>query len=236
MNELRSHSNPQLRGFRLPGNIQQCTLYYRFMRRSCRIVTSLLWGQRVFNRHYEPATGGVVYVSNHQSFLDPILITNALCRPGNYMARETLFRKPWFRALIESVNTFPVRRGRADIGALKEAMRRLRDNRTVVVFPEGTRTYDGRIGAFLPGVALLCQRAAQWTVPVVIDGAFEAWPRTQLLPNLGRIFIRYGPGIHRDQARKHSPKEFVEHVRQELITMQTDLRRRLGRKELKYDE
>ena len=194
-----------------------------------------MWRQRTFNRHYEPATGGVVYISNHQSFLDPMLVTDTLLRPGNYMARETLFRKPWFRALIESVNTFRVRRGNADIGAMKEAIRRLRNNRTIVIFPEGTRTYDGRIGTFLPGVALLSQRAAQWTVPVLIDGAFEAWPRTQRLPNFSQIYIQYGPAIHRDQARKFKPKEFVEHVRQKMITMQTDLRRRIGRKEFKYD-
>ncbi len=205
------------------------------MRRGCQIVCSVLWQQRVFNRHYEPASGGVVYISNHQSFLDPILVTNTLRRPGNYMARETLFKNPYFRHLIESVNTFPIHRGRADMGAIKEAMRRLKQNRTIVIFPEGTRTRDGRIGEFLPGMAVLSQRAAQWTVPVLIDGAFEVWPRTQLLPSPGQIFVRYGRPIHRDQARKYSPREFAEHVRRELIAMQTDLRRRMGRKELKYD-
>jgi 1-acyl-sn-glycerol-3-phosphate acyltransferase len=116
---------------------------------------------------------------------------------------------------------------------MKEAMRRLKDGGQVVVFAEGTRTIDGTIGPLLPGVAMLAQRAAQWTVPVVIDGAFECWPRTQALPSPGSIAVQYGQAISREQAGAMKAEELMAMVRGRMIEMQTALRRRVGRPALK---
>jgi 1-acyl-sn-glycerol-3-phosphate acyltransferase len=204
------------------------------MRRFFQVTISLGWKARIYNRQFEPTRGGAVYICNHQSFLDPILMSYALRRPMSYMARDTLFHIPLFKQVITALNAFPVRRGTADTGALKEAMRRLKAGGQLVVFAEGTRTLDGRIGPFLPGVALLAQRSAEWTVPVVIDGAYEAWPRTQKLPSPGSIVVRYAPPIHRDEARKMDAETFINHVRNVLIEMQADVRRRAGRPALKY--
>jgi len=203
--------------------------WYRLMRRLFQVTMCAAWKVRVFDREHEPTRGGAVYICNHQSFLDPMLMSFALRRPMNYMARESLFRLAGFRELIRSLNAFPVRRGTADLTAMKEAMRRLRDGEQVVVFAEGTRTRDARIGPLLPGVAVLSQRAAEWTVPVVIDGAFEAWPRTQALPGPGEIVVQYAPPIPRAEARRLRAKEFVRTVREQLVEIQTDLRRRVGR-------
>jgi len=236
MTRLASYPNPLLSGWRLSGGaVQQPNLWYRFMRRVFQVTMVALWKIRVFNRHFEPPCGGAVYISNHQSFLDPMLSSLALRRPMNYMARDTLFRFPIFKQGIESLNAFPVRRGTADLTALKEAMRRLKAGGQVVVFAEGTRTSDGRIGPMLPGVAMLAQRAAAWTVPVLIDGAFEAWPRTAALPLPGSVVVQYGQPISQEQARAMSAEELVESVRRRLIEIQTDVRRRVGRPALRYD-
>lgn len=236
MTALRSFPNPSLRGWRFAGTAPSASLHYRMMRRFFQVTVSSLLKVRVFNRHHEPASGGVVYICNHQSFMDPMLMGFALRRPVNFMARDTLFHVPIFKQAIASVNAFPVRRGTADTGALKEAMRRLKSGGTVVVFAEGTRTEDGRMGEFLPGVALLSQRAADWTVPVVIEGAFDAWPRWQLLPSPGSVVVQYAPPISQADARKMGTAEFVNDVRRQMIEMQQDIRRRTGRSELHYDD
>ena len=90
-------------------------------------------------------------------------------------------------------------------------------------------------GEFLPGVAMLSQRAAAWTVPVLIDGAFEAWPRWQPLPSPGSVVVQYAPPIAQAEARNASPAEFVAAVRGQLIEIQRDVRRRTGRTELLYE-
>jgi len=231
---LTSYPNPLLRSWRLVGGVHKPNLFYRGVRRLLQVTFSAFWKIRVFDRRHEPTAGGVAYVCNHQSFLDPMVMSLALRRPMNYMARDNLFHPP-LKWIVEALNAFPVRRGTADISAIKEAMRRIKAGGQVVVFAEGTRTPDGRIGRMLPGVAMLAQRAADWTVPVLIDGAYEAWPRTQWLPGPGRIVVRYAPPIPRAQAEPLAPQELVDHIRSVLIDLQADTRRRLGRPALPYD-
>ena len=232
----RSHPNPLLRRIRLPDTIESATAFYCTMRWGLRLLMPIVWKTRVFGRHNEPAEGGVVYISNHQSFLDPMLIGFGLARPANYMARSTLFDIPGLSQLMKMVNAFPVNRGTADTGALKEAMRRIKRGGQVLIFAEGTRTRDGKVAPFLPGVSLLVRRAADWVVPVLIDGAFEAWPRTRGFPGLGNIVVSFGEPIPREEAREFKGAAIVEHVRQIIIQMQTEVRRRAGRPELRYDE
>ncbi|HAU38094.1 MAG TPA: hypothetical protein DCX07_10320 [Phycisphaerales bacterium] len=235
MRAKTSHPNPALRGRWFHAGESRPNVLYRLMRRVFQVFVTAFWKVRVFQRFHEPAQGGAVYICNHQSFMDPILMSFALRRPMSYMARDSLFRFPLFGRVIQALNAFPVRRGTADTGALKEAMRRLKGGGQVVVFAEGTRTRDGRIGPMLPGVAMLAQRAAEWTVPVLIDGAFEAWPRTQALPSPGSIVVRYAPPLSREQTRAMTPEQLMDTVRKTLIEMQADVRRQIGRPALRYD-
>jgi len=201
---LTTRPNPELTGrWWMPDGVESANLPYRIMRRVLHVAMALPWGPRVYNRCYEPTRGGAVYICNHQSFLDPMLMSYSLRRPMSFMARDSLFKVPGFSQLISKFNAFPVKRGSADTGAMKEAMRRIKAGGQMVVFAEGTRTLDGRIGPFLPGVALLAQRAAEWTVPVVIDGAFEVWPRTQRLPSPGHIVVQYSDGNCREAVMEY---------------------------------
>jgi 1-acyl-sn-glycerol-3-phosphate acyltransferase len=229
---LSTATSPQLDAWTMPNGVQQPGLYYRMMRLGCQAVAAAMFNVRMHGRQREPASGGVVLVSNHQSFLDPMLITLGLQRPGNYMARDSLFRQPAFSKLIQSVNAFPIRRGSADTAALKEAMRRLKKDAMVCLFPEGTRTRDGRIGRFLPGVSVLSQRAAEWTWPVVIDGAFEAWPRDRALPRPAPIRMLYGEPIHRDEAKAHSGEDFAALLHDRMVEMHRQLREHYHQPEL----
>jgi len=227
-----SYPNPALRN--LPPGVQRPNVWYRLMRRFLQVTFSGIWKVRVFNRHYEPASGGALYICNHQSFLDPVLMSLGLRRPMNYAARDSLFRFPVFRGLIRSLNAFPVRRASADLSFVKEAMRRLKAGGQVVMFAEGTRTVDGRVGRLLQGMSLLAQRSADWVVPVVIDGAFEAWPRWQLLPSPGQIVVQYAKPLSRAETRRLSQDQLLQRVRQDIIDMQAEVRRRLGRPPLAY--
>ncbi len=227
-----SYPNPALRT--LGQDIQRSSLRYWVMRCFLQVTFSGTWKVRAFNRHYEPASGGALYICNHQSFLDPILISLGLRRPLNYAARDSLFRFPPFGRLIGSFNAFPVRREKADLTFIKEAIRRLKSGGQVAMFAEGTRTTDGRVGPLLQGVSLLAQRTADWTVPVVIDGAFEAWPRQQPLPGPGQIVVQYGKPLSRAEARRLSQEQLLERIRQDIIDMQAEVRQRLGRPKIDY--
>jgi len=179
---------------------------------------------RAFHRERVPRTGGLLVVCNHQSFLDPVLAALPISRPFNPMARDTLFRNPLFSRLIRSLYAFPVKRSAADLTAIKEAIRRLRDGRIVLVFPEGTRTRDGSIGPLHSGMVVIAQRAKVPILPMVIDGAFEAWPRKQLLPSLYPIRVIYGQPIPFEEIADAEPEALAARLHDDMVALQQEVR------------
>lgn len=173
---------------------------------STRLLCVLLFRMRAWGVEHVPRRGGVVVASNHQSFLDPPLVGVAVARPLHYLARRSLF-VPGFGRLLRALNAFPVERGEADLRAIRQAIRLVRDGAALALFPEGTRTADGQVHAFKPGFALVAARGGVPIVPVAVHGAFEAWPRTRLLPVPGRcVSVAYGepmppPETHKDACR-----------------------------------
>ena len=180
---------------------------------------------RAYHRGRVPARGGLLVVSNHQSYLDPIVAALPICRPFNPMARDTLFRAPLFSWLIRSLYAFPVKRARADLGAIREAIRRLRQGRIVLVFPEGTRTRDGSIARLHAGMIVIAQRAGVPVLPMVIDGAYESWPRGRLLPTLRSLRVIYGEPISAERVKASAPNALAERLHTEMCRLQAEVRR-----------
>lgn len=193
--------------------------FYRFCQFGCRGIVTLLFNLRVYNKHHVPAEGPALLVSNHQSFLDPVLLGVGLSRELTYMARDTLFTHPHFSKLIESLNAFPVKRGHADISAIKETLRRLKQGACVTLFPEGTRTSDGSVGQFHAGVIMLAKKAHVPVVPAAIDGAFEAWPRTSPLPRHRHVRVSFAPAIPADRVSDMPADDLVYLLRTQIVDL-----------------
>ncbi len=209
-------------------------LWYRMWQYVAQVIFSALLGIRVFGRENVPKTGPALLLSNHQSFLDPVLCGVGLPRELDYIARNSLFRNRWFAWYIRSLNAFPIQRDQADLAAVRTIIKRLRSGRAVVLFPEATRTRDGRIRPIKGGFDLIVRKANAPAIPVIIDGAFESWPRTQLLPSLGRITVSYGKPITPQQANTLRREELVELLNRRLREMQTRVRRRTGKATYNY--
>ncbi|HVP11053.1 MAG TPA: lysophospholipid acyltransferase family protein [Phycisphaerae bacterium] len=205
--------------------------YYRVLRYLAQMLYVVYFRGRVFGLRNVPQTGGVMLACNHQSFFDPVSSTLALYREGNYMARDTLFINPLFKLLIESLNAFPVKRGAGDVGAVKEIMRRLKGGRVVVVFPEATRTRDGSLGTINVNSMAIAKKAGAAVVPTVIDGAFEAWPRTQLLPRRGLMYVTYAETITPEQVQEWPAERIAETVTKRLKSS-LEVSRRMRRQAL----
>ena len=188
-----------------------------------QFVFLLAFRVRVFGQRNVPRTGGVLLVSNHQSYLDPVLLGLGVGRPVSYMARRSLFRNRPFGWLISALNAFPVTRGGRDIGALRAAVNRLKAGGCLVVFAEGTRTTDGTIGKLMPGLLTIAGRAEAPIVPVMIEGAFRAWPRGGL-PGLHPIAVRHGRPIDAEACRRMGREEFIARLRAEMLSLQSALR------------
>jgi 1-acyl-sn-glycerol-3-phosphate acyltransferase len=158
-----------------------------------RAAAAPTWQVRPRGGGNVPRSGGVLLAANHQSYLDPLLVAACLEREMHFMARRSLFQVPAFGRLIAACNAFPIDRDTGDVKGVKTAIERLRAGGVLLVFPEGTRTRDGRIGPMRAGIRLLAERAAVPVVPVLIDGAHRVWPKGRAWPGLrGRVDIVFG--------------------------------------------
>jgi 1-acyl-sn-glycerol-3-phosphate acyltransferase len=187
-------------------------IWYRVLQVLARVFCTVFFQIRVSGRRHVPLEGGALLVSNHQSYLDPVLVGVGLWRRLNYLARESLFYFPGFGWLIRSLGAIAIDRDGLGLKGVKETLRRLRRGEAVVLFPEATRTRDGGIGPLRPGFYALVARARVPLVPVRIDGAYQAWPRTAPLPRMGRIRVSYGPPLPAEQIARLDEAEVVRWV------------------------
>jgi 1-acyl-sn-glycerol-3-phosphate acyltransferase len=202
--------------------------WYWFARLLCQIFCTLLFRLRTYGKNHIPKRGPFILACNHQSFLDPVFVGVGLRRHLVFMARDTLFRSRFFGGLIHSVNAIPIGRDRADVAAMKKILSRLKEGRGVCLFPEGTRTDDGRIASFKAGFGLLCRRAKAPVLPVLIDGAFECWPRRQKLFSSGEVNVVIGRPLPLEQIEDITNQELADHLTQTLRQMQTSFRTKRG--------
>lgn len=161
-------------------------MIYYLSRAMIRLLAALSLRVEVQGREHVPDSGRVLICANHISNYDPPLLGSSLTRSAYYLAKDELFH-PWpMGAYMRSVHCIPVARGRADRGALEQALTYLRNDEALVVFPEGTRSRTGELGEFQRGAAFLARRTGAPIVPVGIQGPY-GWRR--------RVVIRFGPSF-----------------------------------------
>ncbi len=199
--------------------------FYRFCRRLVWAPTKMLTGVQ-FCRVPDIGRrrGGLLVAANHQSFLDPVLVGMALEEPICYLARSSLFGPPGFGRLIRALGGHPIARGAVDSRGIRTVLRLLGEGRAVLLFPEGTRTHDGTLGRFKPGVAALAARCEVPILPVAIEGAFDCWPRTRALPRPARVGVMFGRPV---RAEDRPAEDVARWLRDEIGQMQALLRERL---------
>jgi len=191
-------------------------LFYDFLRLLCRIAAVVLFRIRCRGRHHMPPEGPVLVCSNHQSFLDPVFIGMVFQRRLNYLARKSLFRFSLFRELIEMLDAIPLEREGLGMAGLKESLRRLRQGEMVLIFPEGTRTPDGTVWPMKPGFCVLARRTNACLLPVAIDGAYDAWPRTARFPRPRAIRVCVGEPIGSDFVRHVDERQLVDELERRI--------------------
>jgi 1-acyl-sn-glycerol-3-phosphate acyltransferase len=139
-----------------------------------------------------PMTGPVILAANHASFLDPPLIGGGFNRTVNYLARNTLFNAPIVGTLLRSWKVVPVDRDGGGGAGLKAILNRLLDGGVILLFPEGTRTFDGQLRPAKSGVGLTVIKSGAPVVPVRVFGTFEAYGRHMKVPRPRRLAVKYG--------------------------------------------
>ncbi len=143
--------------------------------------------------------GPYIFVANHSSHLDAPLILAALPLRLRLQLRvaaaaDYFFTKPWLAALVTVLlNAFPMtRKGAGCGGSLAPSIQLLRRGRSLLLFPEGTRSRDGRLQPFKSGVARLALAEKVGIIPIWIEGAHAAFPKGAKLPRRHPVTVRFG--------------------------------------------
>jgi 1-acyl-sn-glycerol-3-phosphate acyltransferase len=184
-----------------------------------RALYAVYFRWRAFNAGRVPPTGAVILASNHASFIDPPLVGAALRRPINYLARESLFRFPGIGALLRSWNSVPVDRDGGGAAGLKGILDRLLAGGGIILFPEGTRTRDGRLQPARSGIGLVVIKSDAPVVPVRVFGTFEAFGRNRRFPRPRRIAVKFGQPMRFEKLRaeaKDCSKTRLKEIYQEI--------------------
>jgi len=175
-------------------------------------LARLIYRPRIEGRKNFPRKGAVIIASNHLSFIDSFVIPMASPRPVRFLAKSSYFDgkgiKGWFsREFFYAVGAFPVQRGagQAALDALEQQKRMLAAGWSTALYPEGTRSLDGRLYKGRTGIAFLALQSGAPVIPVGLVGTNEIMPVGAKFPRLRpRVTVRFGEPL--DLAH-HGPAE-----------------------------
>ena len=139
-----------------------------------------------------PKSGPVLLVSNHASYIDPFLDGGMISRPIHFMARSDLWNVKFLAWWIPKVHGIPIRRAGFDRKALQVTLDYLKNGEIILVYPEGTRSIDGKLKPGMAGVGLIAYQAKVPVIPIYISGSFAAFPRKNKFPKPKKIKVYFG--------------------------------------------
>jgi len=215
---------------RHPGSSFAHLLFYELCRKAARLALAIFYRIKPVGLHRVPATGPLLIVANHQSFLDPPIVSAFLThRHTDFIARAGLFKFRPFAWLIGSLNSIPIAEAGGDTAAMKEALKRLGEGKAVLIFPEGSRSPDGAMRDFKRGIAVLVKRARCPVLPAAVEGVHDAWPRGRKFPCLlgRRIALCYAEPIPHAELMDAGADAALERLQAEIESMRLILRANL---------
>jgi len=140
-----------------------------------------LYRFEVIGTEHFPKDGGILLCSNHINALDPPVVGILAPRPVHFMAKAELFNVPLLKGILPGVNAFPVKRGLSDRDALRTAIKLLKSGEVVGLFPEGTRSKDGKLGKGFSGAGFFALRGEANVVPCAIIGPYKPFKKLKVV-------------------------------------------------------
>jgi 1-acyl-sn-glycerol-3-phosphate acyltransferase len=159
---------------------------YWICRLAVTVILKLFFRLKVEGLENIPQKTNFIIVANHASFLDPFVIAAAIPKKIYWLALKDIYNSSWLRWFMNMTKALPTG------SASEKAIYLLTGNKNIGLFPEGTRTFDGKLREFKRGVALLAIKTGRPILPCAILGTYEAFPRTAKFPRFLPIKIKIG--------------------------------------------
>ena len=159
-------------------------------------LVKVLWRPWVEGLENVPKEGPVILAPNHLSFMDSLFMPLLVPRRVVFLGKSDYFDKWYVRWFFKGVNVIPVRRegGEAGEAALNAGVEQLSKGMAVAIYPEGTRSPDGKLYRGKTGVARMAARVGCPVVPIGIIGSYDVQPHNKKLPRVRgvRVGVRFG--------------------------------------------
>lgn len=193
-------------------------MIYGLLKNSLKFFFGLFFRMRILGKENVPFSGPVILAANHMSNWDPPILATYLDRPVSYMAKQELFEVPVLGRAIASCHAFPIKRGAADRAAIKMAIKILKLGNCVGVFPEGTRSQDGKLHKPAAGVALIAALSSVPVVPVALIGTNEIFSHHRAF---SRVTVVYGKPMFfsGERSDRNALQEFSQKIMDEIDRM-----------------
>ncbi len=185
-----------------------------------RVLSETFFRLHVIGLENVPRHGPGLVCSNHCSYLDPMLATFAIPRKVYSLSRKEIYQQPLLRPFIHRLGGVRIdRESLADKGALQTLLAIMDHGDLCMIYPEGTRSFDGRLQNPHNGAAFLAVKSGAPVIPMAVIGSYECWPRQRKLPRMGRITVRIGqPAIYHLAPERQSHKDDLTAISLDIMS------------------
>lgn len=185
-----------------------------------------LLGEVIFGTYYRvkrvglksfPREGPLILVSNHISYIDPLLIGLTFPRQIAWMMLESIYRRPVINYICRRTSVIPVKRDARDLQAVRQAIGVVEKGQVLGLFPEGRMSRDGRLQSFLGhGAALISLKTGAPVLPTAIEGSSNSFPPEGRFPRPAKIVVKYGSLLSFSKRKGKLDREMVTEATERL--------------------
>lgn len=197
----------------------------RIWAKMCMAIGGISW--EVTGIEHIPKDQTVVFCANHASQVDILALYCALPVSIRFLAKKELFSVPFFGLVMKIAGHIPIDRsgGKAAIKSLIDAAEKIKSGASVVIFPEGTRSRDGKLQPFKAGGIQVALRSGCPIVPVAIAGSYEVLPRDRIWIRPGHIRVAVGAPISMVDVEGKAPskEEMTQRIWQAISNLLSEL-------------
>ena len=163
-----------------------------------------------------PINGPLIFVANHQAYVDPSLISVISPRKVNFVAKSEVFKFLPLALLLKSYGAHPIKRNRLDLNFFRWAIKILNNGEALCLFPEGTRS-NGILKKGLPGIVHLAVRSGVNIIPVGIEGTNKNQGISGVLFPRGKIIVKVGKAFKFEKSNKSLPRDTIDDILDKIM-------------------
>jgi 1-acyl-sn-glycerol-3-phosphate acyltransferase len=201
---------------------QRMTFWYLLGYSLSKAIAKTFFNYRVIGAENMIEEGPCIIAANHCSYLDPPLVGVACKRAIHYLARKSLLDVPILGPILPELNVIPVDQKNADRSALMGAIRVIRNGGAVLIFPEGTRSQDGKLQPAQPGIGMIAAKTGAPVVPVRISGSYDAFPKGARVPRIALVKVEISRAIQMAEPGSEARKNYQDLADQYLRSIASD--------------